>query len=156
MDECLRELAGSDSIEEVWRVEGKFALTYWKAWHGVSISFTVRDARRVPEHWLTFGHRYSLLSRPSPRKATNPANAILNYLYAILETEARIAALRMGLDPRLGFLHADQKARNSLACDLMEPVRPKVDGFVLDLLAGRAFKKYEARGAPLPPASESA
>jgi CRISPR-associated endonuclease Cas1 len=143
LDECLPEVARTDSIEGVRRVEGKFALIYWKAWHGVPVRFAGRDVERMPEHWLTLGHRYSLLSRPSPRRATNPANAVLNYLYAIVEAEARIAALRMGLDPRLGFLHADQKARNSLACDLMEPVRPKVDGFVLDLLAGRAFKKTD-------------
>jgi len=89
----------------------------------------------VPDHWLTFGQRHSLLSKPSPRRAINPANAMLNYLYAILEAEARIAALRMGLDPGLGLLHADQRSRDSLPCDLMEPVRPKVDAFVLELLA---------------------
>ena len=36
-------------------------------------------------------------------------------------------------------LHADQKARDSLALDLMEAVRPEVDAYVLDLLAGRTF-----------------
>ena len=36
----------------------------------------------------------------------------------------------MGLDPGLGFLHADANGRDSLACDLMEPVRPSVDAFV--------------------------
>jgi hypothetical protein len=44
----------------------------------------------------------------------NPANALLNYLYAILEAEARIAILSMGLDPGMGVLHADLKARDSL------------------------------------------
>jgi hypothetical protein len=97
--------------------------------------------KRIPDNWLTFGQRHSLLSKPSSRKATNPANAILNYLYAILDAEARIAALRMGLDPGLGFFHADQRSRDSLPCDLMEPVRAKVNAFVLDLLRDRAFKK---------------
>jgi hypothetical protein len=97
----------------------------------------------VPEHWLTFGRRHSLISNPTPRRAINPANAILNYLYAILEAEARIAALRMGLDPGLGVLHADQRARDSLPCDLMEAVRPKVDAFVLELLASRTFRKTD-------------
>jgi hypothetical protein len=72
-----------------------------------------------------------------------PANAILNYLYAILEAEARIAALAVGADPLLAFLHSDQRNRDSLACDLMEPVRPKVDAFVLDLLASREFRKED-------------
>jgi hypothetical protein len=79
----------------------------------------------------------------SPRRAINPANAILNYLYAILEAEARIAALTMGLDPALGFLHADQPTRDSLACDLMEAVRPEVDAFALNLLEERAFSRHD-------------
>ncbi len=36
-------------------------------------------------------------------------------------------------------MHADLKARDSLALDLMEAVRPQVDAFVLDLLRSRTF-----------------
>jgi CRISPR-associated protein Cas1 len=57
----------------------------------------------------------------------NPANAILNYLYAMLESEACLAVAALGLNPGLGFLHLDTTNRNSLACDLMEPIRPMVD-----------------------------
>jgi hypothetical protein len=60
---------------------------------------------------------------------------MLNYLYALLESEARLAAAAVGLDPGLGFLHTDTEYRDSLACDLMEPVRPQVDAFVLDWLS---------------------
>jgi len=74
------------------------------------------------------------------RLAVNPANAILNYLYAILEAECRIACLGVGLDPGIGILHADQKARDSLALDVMEAVRPTVDAWVLDLLRARTFR----------------
>ena len=49
----------------------------------------------------------------------------------------------MGLDPGIGFMHADLRSRDSLACDLMEAVRPKVDSYVLDFLEGRAFKKTD-------------
>jgi CRISPR-associated protein Cas1 len=41
------------------------------------------------------------------------------------------------LDPRLGIVHADAKGRQSLALDLMEPVRPEVDAFVLDMIERR-------------------
>jgi CRISPR/Cas system-associated endonuclease Cas1 len=44
---------------------------------------------------------------------------------------------------RAGLMHADQKNRDSLACDLMEPIRPSVDSYVLDLLQRRAFKKRD-------------
>jgi len=71
----------------------------------------------------------------SPRLAVNPPNAILNYLYAVLESEARLAAAALGLDPGLGVLHKDTPNRDSLACDLMEPVRPQVDAFLLDWIS---------------------
>ena len=56
----------------------------------------------------------------SPRLAANPPNAILNFLDALLESEARLAAAALGLDPCMGVLHVDTTARDSLACDLME------------------------------------
>src|SRR4051812_9640747 len=92
----------------------------------------------MPEHWRTIGPRTSPLTA-SPRSAANPANALLNYLYAILEAESRIALLSIGLDPRMGVLHADLKARDSLVLDQMEAVRPRVDAFVLDLLQTHTF-----------------
>ncbi len=60
---------------------------------------------------------------------------MLNYLYAALESEARLALAALGLDPGLGVLHNDLRSRDSLACDLMEPVRPQVDAFLLDWLS---------------------
>ena len=74
------------------------------------------------------------------RLAVTPANAMLNYLYAILEAECRIACLAVGLDPGIDILHADQKARDSLALDVMEPARPTVDALVLNLLRTRTFR----------------
>src|ERR1700720_3086532 len=88
----------------------------------------------------SFGARISPLTR-SPRLAANPPNAILNYLYALLESEARLAAAELGLDPGMGFLHVDTPARDSLACDLMEPVRPQVDALLLDWLTRGLLKR---------------
>src|SRR5229473_4954716 len=140
---CIAELPHDVLPEDLRGTEARAAIAYWGAWHDIPVQFEHREAEHVPDHWLTFGQRHSLLSKPSPRRAINPANAILNYLYAILEAEARIAALRMGLDPGLGLLHADQRARDSLPCDLMETVRPTVDAFVLELLAARTFRKSD-------------
>ena len=39
----------------------------------------------------------------------------------------------------MGVLHADQRNRDSLALDAMEPVRAEVDAFLLDLLEDRTF-----------------
>jgi CRISPR/Cas system-associated endonuclease Cas1 len=38
-------------------------------------------------------------------------------------------------------LHADQRNRDSLALDAMEPVRGNVDAFLLDLLEDRVFTR---------------
>jgi CRISPR-associated endonuclease Cas1 len=126
-------LMKAKSSEEIRRYEAHAALAYWTAWHDLPVSYPRTDLRRVPEHWRTFGSRLSPLTR-SPRLAVNPPNAILNYLYAILESEARLAISELGLDPGIGFLHSDARARDSLACDLMEPIRPQVDAFLLDWL----------------------
>jgi CRISPR associated protein Cas1 len=45
--------------------------------------------------------------------------------------------LAHGCDPQMGCLHADQRNRDSLALDAMEPVRADVDAFLLDLLEDR-------------------
>jgi CRISP-associated protein Cas1 len=50
-------------------------------------------------------------SRPSlvscrNRHASHPVNAILNYAYAVLEIQVRIATVSYGLDPTIGYLHA--------------------------------------------------
>jgi len=43
---------------------------------------------------------------------------MLNYLYAVLESEVRLAADVLGLDPGLGVLHTDGPVRDSLAATL--------------------------------------
>jgi CRISPR-associated endonuclease Cas1 len=118
--------------------EASAASAYWSAWSALPVAFAKRDVDRLPAHWRTVGSRTSPLTG-GPRLAGNPANALLNYCYALLEAEATLAARVVGLDPGLGVLHADQRDRDSLAADLMEPVRPLVDRFVLGLLASRSF-----------------
>jgi hypothetical protein len=66
---------------------------------------------------------------------------MLNYLYALLESESRLAAAALGVDPGMGLMHADTDSRDSLACDLMEPVRPLVDAYVLDWIAREPLRR---------------
>ena len=53
----------------------------------------------------------------------------------------RLAVAALGLDPGLGFWHVDTPARDSLACDLMEPIRPQVDSYVLDWITREPLKR---------------
>jgi CRISPR-associated endonuclease Cas1 len=121
----------AQTIEALRLSESRAAHAYWSAWRNVPVLFPKKDLPRVPEHWRRFGARISPLTG-SPRLSVNPPNAMLNYLYALLESESRLAAAALGLDPGIGLMHVDTDARDSLACDLMEPVRPLVDAYVLD------------------------
>src|SRR5215207_4900115 len=76
--------------------------------------------------------RRHVVARPSMvsgrnRHATHPVNAMLNYAYAVLESQMRIATVSHGLDPRIGFLHVCRPGRAALVYDLMEPLRSHID-----------------------------
>jgi CRISPR-associated endonuclease Cas1 len=139
IDEAAERLQSAATIEHLVWAERDAALAYWAGWSNVEVRFQPRDRDNLPEHWLRFGQRSSPLTG-GPRLATNPANALLNYLYTLLEAEARLACLTVGLDPTIGIVHADARSRDSLALDLMEAVRPAVDDHVLTLLRQGTFR----------------
>src|SRR5579862_1562036 len=134
------QLNDSTTVQSIRQIESLGAQTYWSAWHNITVSFPTADLNRTPKHWRTFGTRKSPIT-DSPRLAVNPANAMLNYMYALLESEARLAAASLGLDPGIGFLHVDTDARDSLACDLMEPGRPQVDAFLLNWITKQPLRR---------------
>ena len=134
------ELGEAATPDNVRLIESQAASAYWAAWRTLPVTFPRKDEPRVPAHWRVFGARISPLTG-SPRLAVNPANAILNYLYALLESESRLAAAVLGLDPGIGVLHVDMPYRDSLACDLMEAVRPQVDTYLLDWVTREPLKR---------------
>ncbi len=136
--EAMERVSSASDADSLRSIEADGAIAYWNGWSSVPIRFVSRDQALVPQHWLTFGTRTSGL-KGGARSAIAPANAVLNYLYALLEAEAVIAAHKVGLDPGLGLLHVDQRYRNSMAHDLMEPIRPEVDRYASDLFATRTF-----------------
>jgi CRISPR-associated endonuclease Cas1 len=140
--ELMESLSSAESLDTVAKLEAHAASAYWSAWGELPIKFPRQDVSRVAEHWLTFGTRKSLLTG-SPRLATNPPNAILNYCYALLEIESRTALTVVGLDAGIGMLHADTPNRDSLACDVMEAVRPSVDAWLLDWIMREPFRRSD-------------
>ena len=137
---ALDKVPKAKTISQLRLAEAQAAAAYWSAWHEIPITYPRADMPRVPNHWSKFGNRKSAISG-SPRLAVNPPNAILNYLYALLESESRLALAALGLDPGIGVLHSDLTARDSLACDLMEPVRPQVDAYLLDWMQKGPFRR---------------
>lgn len=89
--------------------------------------------RNVFAHWrgllpprLGFEQRRR---RPPP----DPVNAVLSLSYGLAYHEAIRQCMRSGLDPWLGVYHALAPGRHSLACDLIEPLRPRIEKWVVEL-----------------------
>ncbi len=143
-------LDDAGSLEEVRQLEAAAANVYWASWERTAKArFAAKDRLRVPGSWERFNGRRSAVNPGSPRSATDPIGALLNYSYRLAEIEAATACRRIGLDPDLGVLHADMGGRASFALDVLEAVRPRVDRHVLDVAAGPLRKRCffeDARG----------
>lgn len=108
-------VGSASSLDELRGIEGDAAHAYFEAFPRLLRS----DAQAL------FHGR----SRRPPR---DPMNAALSLFYTLLAKDCASACEAVGLDPQMGFLHADRPGRASLALDLMEEFRaPLVDRFVL-------------------------
>jgi CRISP-associated protein Cas1 len=136
---ALAQIDQAESFDELMDAERLAAGAYWERWVTIPIRFALRDRERVADHWRSFGLRSSPITG-SKRHAINPANALLNYLYTLLEAETTLALHAAGLDPGLGIWHTDERHRDSLALDVMEAARPTIDRYVLDLLTSTTFR----------------
>jgi CRISPR-associated endonuclease Cas1 len=121
LTDAQQAVENARSVQEAVGAEAKGAAAYWRAWAPVEVRFRPGDRRRVPEHWLRFGSRQSPITN-SPRQAVTVAGASLNFLYGLLEVEARLACVQLGLDPALAVIHADIRGRDSI------PPRPDGSG----------------------------
>lgn len=136
---CLED---ASELNTVRGIESRAAAEYWDAWWDLPVLFPRKDAALVPNHWLSFGTRHSPLTG-GPRLAVNPANALLNYVNAVAESECRLAACACGLDPGLGFLHTDTANRDSLALDLIETIRPAIEAWLLNWLLTEPLRRSD-------------
>ncbi len=69
------------------------------------------------------------------RPPENEVNALLSFGYALLSQDCMAAVQAAGLDPAVGFLHAERPGRPALALDLMEEFRSLVvDRMVLAMV----------------------
>jgi CRISPR-associated endonuclease Cas1 len=145
----LEKLRSCQTLAALRACESVAGRWYWQTLAGLQVRFDASWRNAVPDHWRFAGARTSPPSGfKSSRKAATPFHALINYGYAILETEATIALQAHGFDPGVGILHSDKRYRGSLAHDLMEPIRPLVDGLVIDLVACQALGRsdvYETR-----------
>lgn len=108
----------------------------------------------VFDHLIRADDRSFAFTGRSRRPPLDRINALLSFLYAMLGHDCRSALESVGLDPQVGYLHADRPGRASLALDLMEEMRPVLaDRLALSLINRRQLVSkdfiVEAGGAVL-------
>jgi CRISPR-associated endonuclease Cas1 len=125
------------NLNSLLAVEGIAAAAYFRYWYTLSLKWKGLGRKPVPQEWLRVGTRIG--SNDSNQFALHPVNAILNYVYAVLENQVRGQILAMGIDPTISYMHSSGNNRPSLVFDLMEPVRPVMDQKVLDFVIKHTF-----------------
>jgi hypothetical protein len=136
-------LDAAESFDAIRNLEANAASSYFREWRDLPVSWPKADLQKIPDHWRCVGSRQSPLTG-GPRLAVTPAHAILNYCFALLEAETRLALSALGLDPGLGAgLHTDTANRDSLALDVLEPVRPQVETWLLDWVAREPLRRAD-------------
>jgi CRISP-associated protein Cas1 len=108
-------------LDRIRGLEGACAAAYFRAYGALfADSFNFRGRNRRP-----------------PR---DPVNAALSFAYTLLHFDAVRAAHAVGLDPMVGFYHQPAHSRESLACDLIEPLRPRADAWICTLFRERVVR----------------
>jgi hypothetical protein len=107
------------------------------------VTWPKADLPKIPQRFRFVGSRQSPLSG-GPRLAVTPAHAILNYCFALAEAETRLAISALGMDAGLGLgLHTDTANRHSLVFDVLEPIRPQVETWLLDWIAKEPLRRAD-------------
>lgn len=116
MLQMQRSAQQADSLDSLRGYEGKAAAFYFQAIRAL-----------LDQRWGFARRDYY----PPP----DPFNALLSFVYSLLLKDVRAAIQLVGLDVYLGFFHASESGRPSLALDLMEEWRPLVaDALCLELV----------------------
>ena len=123
----------SKSIKQLMTYEGRIARIY-------HANLTAIFNQLSPEFNFT-GRKNKTNSRNY--NASDEINALLNYGYAILESEIRKSINAIGLDYSVGFLHEINQSRTPLVYDVQELFRWLIDVSVIQLLEEKKIKKSD-------------
>ena len=117
----------SNSFNKLMNYEGRIALVYLeqirKIFAKLSPEFNFQGRMNKSNSWNN--------------NASDEINALLNYGYAILESNVRKSLNSVGLDPTIGFLHELTYSKTPLVYDFQELFRWIIDYSVIQLLDSR-------------------
>ena len=126
LERRIRSTQSATNLDSLRGIEGDAATYYFAAFPCLLIQTTLRMNGRTK------------------RPPTDPVNALLSFLYTLLNHDCRSALESCGLDPQCGFLHRDRPGRPSLALDLMEEFRSFLaDRAALTLLNRQQIKAQD-------------
>jgi len=114
----------AQNSRDIMGIEGSIAAFYWGELQ-----------RIIPDNFEFTNRAIGKTNRPIG--ASDWVNCMLNYGYALLESECLRAINSVGLDAHIGFLHEPQAGKNSLAYDFQEPFRFLIDLAIIDLIENR-------------------
>lgn len=134
----LKQFGKSSSIPRIMGIEGAAAAAYFQSWQGLPLKWVGSKRRPIPDNWRTIGPR-TMGWRKTGQNARHPINAMLNYGYGVLVSELRTAVTSAGFDPGIAIMHGTKQNKIPLVYDLMEPLRPLVDGAILRFSQVNAF-----------------
>ena len=118
LNASLQKLKQADNLDSIRGIEGAVAGLYFGVFNELINNKT--------------GFVFHGRSRRPPR---DEVNALLSFLYSIVGRDISGALQGVGLDPQVGFFHADRSGRDSLAQDVLEEFRAWfVDRMVLSLI----------------------
>jgi CRISPR-associated endonuclease Cas1 len=138
-----QKLSSADSFDRIRVVEATAAAAYFREWRFLPVMWPKADLKKIPDHWRFAGSRQSPLSG-GPRLAVTPVHSVLNYCFALLQAETRLCLSTLGLDPGLGVgLHTDTANRDSAALDVLEPIRPEIERWLLSWISSEPFRRSD-------------
>jgi hypothetical protein len=137
------KLVSAETFDAIRIVEANAAACYFREWRNIPVTWPRADLPKIPHHWRFAGNRQSPLTG-GPRLAVTPVHAVLNYCFALLQAETRLSVSALGLDAGLGVgLHTDTTNRDSLALDVLEPIRPQIEAWLLNWIGSEPFRRSD-------------
>lgn len=130
-----------DDVNAIFAIEGECASAYFRAWHGLPVSWRNEQRRPVPQEWHAYNWRSSRATgvKPENRNASHPVNALLNYAYAVKLAELKVRAIADGYDPTLGVMHNSHRGSPAWVLDMIELERSAVDAAILQFVRDHTF-----------------